>query len=112
DRAEAVVLEYQNRGGNLVNLRTTPDNSRSIKYWDNNQIAAFCGTDIPFIRYSDILLSRAEAINELQGPTPEALDLVNQVRTRSIDDAYTLEEAGDTDTFRDIILEERGWEFY
>lgn len=112
DRAEAVVQEYQNRGGNLVNLRTTPDNSRSIKYWDNSQIAAFCGADIPFIRYSDILLSRAEAINELQGPTPEALDLVNQVRTRSIDDAYTLEEAGDTDTFRDIILEERGWEFY
>lgn len=112
DRKQAVIEQYQNRGGNMVDLRTTPDNSRSLKFWDNNQVGNFSGADFPFIRYADILLSRAEALNEINGPTQEALDLVNEVRTRSIDDPYTMSDAGSTEALRGIILEERGWEFY
>lgn len=112
DRKQAVIEEYQNRAGNQVNLRTTPHNSRSLKYWDNNQVGNFSGSDIPYIRYADVLLSRAEALNELNGPTEEALELVNRVRTRSIDDPYTMSEIGGKEEFRDIILQERGWEFY
>lgn len=112
DRAQAIIEQYQNRGGNTVNLRDTPHNSRSLKYWDNNQVGNFSGSDFPYIRYADILLSRAEALNEIHGPTQEALDLVNQVRTRSIDDPYTMAEIGGKENFRDIILQERGWEFY
>lgn len=112
DRAQAIIEQYQNRGGKIVDLRTTPNNARSLKYWDNNQIGGFSGSDLPYIRYADILLSRAEALNELYGPTQESLRLVNMVRTRSIDDPYTLAEVGNADQFRDIILQERGWEFY
>lgn len=37
---------------------------------------------------------------------------MNRVRTRSIDDPYTMAEIGGKEEFRDIILQERGWEFY
>lgn len=36
----------------------------------------------PIIRYADVLLQWAEAINESQGVTQQALDLINQVRNR------------------------------
>lgn len=112
DRKQTIIETYTNRGGNQVNLRTTPDNVRSLKFFDNDQMGNFSGSDHPYIRYADILLSRAEALNQLNGPTQEAVDLVNQVRTRSIDDPYTLAEVGDMESFNDIILQERGWEFF
>ncbi len=112
DRAEAIIEQYTNRQGKVVDLRKTPDNSRSLKFWDNDQTGNFCGADFPYIRYADILLCRAEALNEINGPTQEAVDLVNRVRTRSIDDPYTLAEVGNKADFRAVILKERGWEFY
>ncbi len=41
------------------------------------------GVNFPIIRYADILLSLAEAINERDGATLEAHELVNQVRRRA-----------------------------
>ncbi|MGS2737950.1 RagB/SusD family nutrient uptake outer membrane protein [Sinomicrobium sp. M5D2P17] len=112
DRKTGIVETYTNMGGNTINLRTTPNNLRSLKFFDNEQMGNFSGSDFPYIRFADILLCRAEALNELGGPTQEAVDLVNEVRLRSIDDPYTLAEVGGADSFRDIILDERGWEFY
>jgi len=57
-------------------------------------------------------MSRAEALNELNGPTQEAIDLINQVRTRAQADAITLAEYPDKESLRDFILAERGREFY
>ena len=37
----------------------------------------------PFLRYADVLLILAEAANELNGPTQEAVDALNMVRERS-----------------------------
>src|SRR5207249_165489 len=68
--------------------------------------------DVPVLRYADILLSRAEALNELNGPTQEALDLINLVRTRAGIANLTLANATSKDVLRDLILRERGWEFY
>lgn len=38
--------------------------------------------NVQLLRYADVLLMYAEALNELNGPTAEAQDLVNQVRRR------------------------------
>ncbi|MFT4032595.1 MAG: RagB/SusD family nutrient uptake outer membrane protein [Siphonobacter sp.] len=43
---------------------------------------AYGPTDFPIIRYADVLLMWAEALNE-QGNTADAIDLVNQVRARA-----------------------------
>ncbi len=111
-RKKTIIENYYNTAGNLVNLRTTTDNCRSLKYFDNDQKGNFCGADVPYIRYADILLCRAEALNELNGPTQEAVDLVNQVRNRAKVTPYTLADVGDQENFRDLILKERSWEFF
>ncbi|NDC39748.1 MAG: RagB/SusD family nutrient uptake outer membrane protein, partial [Proteobacteria bacterium] len=56
------------------------------KYWDkvNEPLAGNTEHDFPYLRYADILLMKAEALNELNnGPTGEAYDAVNQVRRRA-----------------------------
>ncbi|TCC98426.1 RagB/SusD family nutrient uptake outer membrane protein [Pedobacter hiemivivus] len=49
------------------------------------------GINFPLLRYSDVLLMFAEAENEINGPTQEAIDAVNQVRRR----AYGKYDKGD-----------------
>jgi starch-binding outer membrane protein, SusD/RagB family len=111
-RATLLIRRYVNTSGATVNLLATPDNVRSLKYWDNATVGNHSGNDVPVIRYADILLSRAEALNELNGPTQEALDLINLVRARAGIFNLTLAEASSKNVLRDLILRERGWEFY
>src|SRR5690606_21595843 len=58
------------------------------------------------------LLLRAEALNELNGPTTESVNLVNQVRSRAGIDDISITSISDKDLFRDLILLERGHEFF
>ena len=61
------------------------NNTRSFKFWpDPDALRNEHGNDMPLIRYADILLSRAEALNNLSSaPTQEAIDLINEVRERA-----------------------------
>lgn len=68
---------------------------------------SYYGVNYPILRYADILLTRAEALNELG--TGDPLALVNQVRARS--NATPLDAMGQAD-MRDAILHERALEFY
>ena len=111
ERFGLIITEYINNNGELVNLLSTPDNARSLKYFDNNAIGNHHGNDYVWLRYADILLARAEALNELNGPSQEALDLINQVRERAGLEGLTMTEASSKDVLRDLILEERGKEF-
>lgn len=110
-RANLLVKQYVNRAGNMV---TGYGNNQSlcIKYEpDPNANGGETGNDIPEIRYADILLARAEALNELNGPSIECIGLINEVRTRA--GASSLDAADFTkETLRDHILNERGWELY
>lgn len=110
-RAILILRSYTNLAGANVNLMATPDNARCLKYWDNATSGNHSGNDVPQIRYADILLTKAEALNELNDPTQESIDLVNQVRARAGISDLTLADAASTDVFRDLILRERGWEF-
>ena len=56
------------------------------------------------IRYADVLLMLAEAINEVSGPTSEAIGFLNQVRTRAKLGPTT---AVTKDEFRTAVLKER-----
>lgn len=65
--------------------------------------------DVVVYRYSDVLLSLAEAINEQGGPNTEAYSLVNQVRAR----AGVGDFSGMTpEAFRQALIDERGRELY
>lgn len=111
-RAILLIRSYVNTSGATVNLLATADNVRSLKYWDNSTVGNHSGNDVPVLRYADILLSRAEAMNEVSGPTQPALDLINLVRTRAGIADLTLADATSKEVLRDFILRERAWEFY
>lgn len=42
-----------------------------------------CGINLRLMRYSDVLLRAAECENEVNGPTQQAIDWINQVRERA-----------------------------
>jgi hypothetical protein len=109
-RREFFLTEYTKTNGQFVQL-LGKDDTRSLKYWDADRVGALQENDWPIVRYADILLSRAEALNELNGPTQEAIDLINSVRDRAgVNDI--LFASFSKESLRDHILKERGWEFY
>lgn len=72
----------------------------------------YLGNDIPIARYADVMLMLAEAINENNGgPTPEAINLVNDVRNRAGLGDLPASAIVSQEAFNDAILEERGKEF-
>ena len=109
-RRSLICTSYVNNGNVTVNI-LNGDNARSFKYWDNTTIGNNSGNDVPLLRYADILLTRAEALNEVSGPLAECFTLINQVRTRAGLPNLTLLETPTKETFRDAIFQERGWEF-
>src|SRR5699024_10921013 len=70
ERGDRILKQYIDASGDSVNLMTEFENAaRGLKYPpDPSSTGPGHGNDIPFIRYADILLSRAEALNELNGP--------------------------------------------
>jgi hypothetical protein len=65
--------------------------------------------DYAMLRYADVLLSLAEVINATSGPTGEAYQLVNLVRTRA--KVPNLTPGLATAAFRDSLSLERRYEF-
>lgn len=110
-RLGIMVRSWVTRNGTMVqgygNDQTLPG-----KYeLDQSAVGSRHGNDWPEIRYADILLSKAEALNELNGPSQEAVDLWNMIRNRASVPPYTLADLPSQAVFRDKILEERSWEF-
>lgn len=111
-RKKLFMTVYINNANQTVSLLGN-DNIRSVKYWpDQNNAGAAHGNDIPEIRLADIYLSRAEALNEVNGPTQDALDNINYVRRRANILDLKLVDITSKDQLRDLILAERGHEFY
>ncbi|MGL1885791.1 MAG: RagB/SusD family nutrient uptake outer membrane protein [Reichenbachiella sp.] len=83
---------------------------------DPDRVGPWAGNDIVLHRYSEIILTLAESINEINGPTQESIDLINELRTRAFEGEISqLVQLGDfasKDALREHILAERGWELY
>ncbi len=109
-RLATICTSFVNNANATINLLPN-DNARCFKYWDNGAVGNNAANDVPILRYSDILLTRAEALNELNGPTPECFSLINQVRSRAGIASLTILNSPTKDAFRDAILRERSWEF-
>ena len=61
------------------------------------------------------ILARAEALNELNGPSQEAVDLINKIRERAFGNAehnLKLADYPSKDALRAAILQERSWELF
>lgn len=90
------------------------------KYWDESSepSAGNTANDFRYLRYADVFLMKAEAINERdQGPNTEAYNAVNLIRARArFDGNETLDILPDLENlsyeqFKIALLNERRWEF-
>jgi hypothetical protein len=82
-----------------------------FKYFDAQSYArSNNNNNYPILRYADVLLIKAEALNEISGPTTEAYSAINAIRKRA--GAGMTELSGLSQTqFRAAVLQERSWEF-
>ena len=105
-----VPKEYGGLGGSLPDT-VLAKYVYNLKYphVNNYNYAGF--NNITILRYADILMMRAEALNEIQGPNQESMDLINAIRTRSSMPALTLGSYTKA-TLRDLIFDERNKEFF
>lgn len=111
-RKSTIITSYVNTGGQTISLLNKND-TRPMKYWpDPASVSGGGGNDFPQIRYADILLSRAEALNELNGVTSQSINLINQVRQRAGIGDLQVTDFSTKGALRDHIIKERGWEFY
>ena len=110
-----ILLDYVDLNGvyhDCLDPNDISRGARSFKFTpDPNANNEKHGNDFPMIRYAEVLLGRAEALNEINGLNQESVDLLNDVRGRAGVPLYSVSDFQSKDEFRDAILEERGWEF-
>ena len=62
-------------------VRTASDADNTTKYEDNVNAS----DNLPILRLPEMILTRAEALAEINGVNQESVDLLNQIRTRAIE---------------------------
>ncbi len=113
-RAVTFLTSYVNPStGATVNLSIDdPNPAIAISFWKladmTSKVGGGGGKSFPYLRFSDVLLIYAEAINEVNGPTMDAYNAINRVRSRAgLVPLSGLTKAG----FKDAVLKERRIEF-
>lgn len=68
------------------------------------------GNNMPLLRLADIILCKAEILNELNGPSQEEFDLINRIRERAFHNSehnYSLANYSTKDAVRNLLCDER-----
>jgi hypothetical protein len=89
-KAATFLTSYQQpTTGQRVDLSLdNPDPARAVAFWKlhdpSSRIGGQAGKSFPYLRFADVLLMHAEALNEANnGPTAEAYTSLNCVRARA-----------------------------
>lgn len=105
---------YVNRSGVVVPQRSvtpiTPKGILAKKYQDANSVGGNTESNIPILRYADVLLIAAEAEGRANGPTALAYGFINPVRKRA--GLPDLAAGLSKDAFVAAVLQERSWELF
>lgn len=119
-RREALLSSYWN-GTRIVDRRTEfvgKPGAIPMKYQENIKTTGqWDASEYVIDRYAEVILAKAEALNEIEGPTTRAKGYLHQIRKRAFDGYESsihkeeIDNISDKDTFRGQILKERGWEF-
>ncbi len=79
---------YYYSGATTTKVFQTVAEAKSVGKWRREyelltpKNANYNGANFPLLRYADVLLMYAEAVNEISGPTNEIVDYINLVRQR------------------------------
>jgi len=110
-RQAMLIKSYVNTAGKTIQGYGVNETIAGKYELDKNANGANQSNDWPEIRYADILLSKAESLNEMNGPSKEAVDLINRIRTRAKVPELELSNFTTKEKLRSAILDERSWEF-
>ena len=109
-RLEVLLADYPIGNGET---KRDPLGAIPVKYGEDASATGWQhGVDLIVWRYADVLLSIAEALNEVNGPTSEAFGYVNMVRERAGVKLYSSADFSTKEAFRSMILDERLFELW
>ncbi|MGD1892308.1 MAG: RagB/SusD family nutrient uptake outer membrane protein [Cyclobacteriaceae bacterium] len=106
--AQGLIDAYAEEPGDLrfsTLIEYSPDSS--LIFTDKFSDAVTNSDNVPVIRVTEMYLSLAEALAELNGINQESVDLVNVLRTRAGLTEWTVGQFGNQEEFIDAILVER-----
>tara|TARA_R110002050_G_scaffold177889_1_gene311075 strand:- start:22427 stop:23758 length:1332 start_codon:yes stop_codon:yes gene_type:complete len=118
ERLETIFDEYVTTTGETISRENDSDGILRwgpipLKYGEDPDVKGYKSSiDLVVFRYSDVLLSLAEAINNTVGPTEEAIALVDRIRARVGLPKLLEEQTADRGSFNNAILHERKHELY
>ena len=86
----------------------TSINAVPRKFYDELSATSDVGNDFPVLRFADVLLLYAEAVNEVgYQATGDAFTALNRVRNRAGVPAYTAADLANKEAFRTAVIKER-----
>lgn len=112
DKRKATILcKYDTNEGKTKDRNSGMVGALPLKYTDTQFKHAGIQKAFPVIRYAEVLLSYAEAENELNGPTQNAQNAIQPILTRA-NVTIPATAIANKEAFRDYLLEERGRELH
>lgn len=110
-RKKTILEEYDTNDGIHKDRNSGMVGAIPIKFTDTQIVHYGIQKEHPVMRYAEVLLSYAEAENELNGPTQSAVNAIKPITDRArtvIPPSATV----DKNAFRSYLLAERGRELY
>ena len=120
DQRTSVIISEYSDGTNTYNQENKGSSANSLadgviplKYNIEDNVGDHCVTDWIVYRYADVLTLMSEAlVHKDNSVSAEAIDLLNQVRTRAGLPAYTAADFTGAEDFIDKLLWERAHELW
>ncbi len=109
-RKGTIVVEYDANDGSHKD-RSNMVGAIPIKFTDTQFAHYGIQKDHPVIRYAEVLLSYAEAENQLNGPTQSAINALKQITDRA-NTTIPASTTASKEAFNSFLLGERGRELY
>lgn len=97
--------DYFNKADNAT--KTGYNYRKYLNRYDNSSGFWNSGADIFIFRYAEVLLTIAEASNEVSGPSSEVYDALNKIRTRAGMPNVDMSKYGSKESLREFIRNER-----
>lgn len=110
-RKQVILCEYDNSRNEHITREKGMVGAIPVKFMDTQFAKWGTQTAQPILRYAEVLLSFAEAENELNGPTADAVKALKQVTDRA-GVKIPASATASKEAFRDYLLLERGHELF
>lgn len=100
---------WRNRTATTADLHQTGYSFRKFTEYNEQTQGTISNSDVNYveIRYADVLLMYAEAMNEISGPTAEIYNVINSIRQRPTVDMPVIPIGQSKESMRNIIRLER-----